>query len=519
MSFLKKITFLLFLAGFFVLMACSGGALFTSKPEHSDSSYRKTRATRFQFKKFGFEESPQFDVPIVVNDRVNAWIDYFQGSGRKLFHRYMERSGRYQEMMRTTLRQKGLPEDLVYMAMIESGFNNHAYSRARAVGPWQFIYATGRRYGLKRDYWVDERRDPEKATQGAADYLADLYARFGDWYLVMAAYNAGEGKIDRAIRGSHSRDFWHISRPGTHYLRSETKNYVPKFIAAAIISKSPEQFGFPPIEYHEPLNYEKVRIEGQLDLKIAARLADSNVEEIQRLNPELRRGATPSGSDYDLKVPTGKKVSFEVALAELPKKEYLGHGGTHHVQSGENASVIARHYGINTRSLLAANSLNRSSILHVGQRLIIPGGYTSPPQLSPDGTHRVRRGESASVIAKRYHVRLSDLLLANNLTQTSVIRIGQKLVVPGKVKKKKPEPVTSDRNLIAAADTQTAIQIVAMAEASGESTSVQTHVVRSGDTLWDIAKEYNVSISALKEQNQLTSSRLRPGDKIQIPNR
>ncbi|MBU4484917.1 lytic transglycosylase domain-containing protein, partial [bacterium] len=240
----------------------------------------------------------RYDVPIIINEEVIQQINYFQGNGRRHFERYLERSGRYVPMMRKILKEHGLPEDLVYLALIESGFNLKAHSRARAVGPWQFIYWTGHRYGLKVDTWVDERCDPVKATHAAAGYLKALYNEFGDWYLAMAGYNAGEGKIRNAIKRYHSRDFWTLSGEGNRYLKPETRNYVPKFIAAVLMAKNPEEFGFDHVKLQPPLEYETVEIDSQTEIKVIAKLADTSVETIESLNSELRRWATPPGDAY-----------------------------------------------------------------------------------------------------------------------------------------------------------------------------------------------------------------------------
>ena len=248
---------------------------------------------------------PRFDIPMVINDRVVAWMEYFQGAGRRHFTRYLKRSGRYLPLMRQILIEEGLPQDLVYIAMIESGFNMHARSRANAVGSWQFIRATGRRYGMRADGWVDERRDPYRATRAAASYFRDLYGEFGDWYLAMAAYNAGEGRVRKAIRTTGSRNFWHIAR---HHraLHAETRDYVPKFIAAAIIAKMPDRFGFAEVVLDQPVEFETGKVETQTDLAVIAKCAGVGRDAVFDLNPHLVRGATPPGArHYKIRLPTG----------------------------------------------------------------------------------------------------------------------------------------------------------------------------------------------------------------------
>src|SRR3989338_4539642 len=218
-----------------------------------------------------FAEIQRPNIPLVMNDQVQGWLDYFQGRGRVHFERYLRRSGKYTQMMRQVLKSEGMPGDLVYLSMIESGFNPHAYSSARATGAWQFIYETGRRYGLKVDSWVDERRDPEKSTVAAAKYLKDLYDRFNNWYLAAAGYNAGEGKIGRAIRKYATEDFWEIAEQ--KYLKRETKDYVPKLIAAALIAKDPEKYGFTNLRYEEAISHDTVTLPSSTDLRVVAKLA------------------------------------------------------------------------------------------------------------------------------------------------------------------------------------------------------------------------------------------------------
>ncbi len=235
-----------------------------------------------------------FDFPVVENEKVRYYLDYFSGRGHAVVTRWLERSARYLPMIHEIFAEEGLPLDLAYLAMIESGFNNNAYSWAHAVGPWQFISSTGKLYGLNHDWWMDERRDPVKATRAAARHLRDLHQMFdGDWYLAAAAYNAGAGRIRRAIRHFDSTDFWTISQ-GTH-LAKETRHYVPKLLAAMLIAKEPEKYGFFELNYQEPLTFETVTVETTTDLEVVARLCGASLDEIKRLNPELKRWSTPPG--------------------------------------------------------------------------------------------------------------------------------------------------------------------------------------------------------------------------------
>lgn len=264
-------------------------------------------------------KGPTFDIPVTLNEKVETYIHYFTNRIREKFSTWLARSEIYLPMMKRTFKEKGLPEDLTYLALIESGFNNKAYSRAKAAGQWQFIKGTGKKYGLRIDKWIDERRDPEKATVAAAHYLSDLYLRFNDWHLAAASYNAGEGKIGRAIDKYKTVDFWQLSQKKNRYLRAETKDYVPKLIAAAMIAKEPAKYGFDDIASFQPLEYEKVSINRIMDLRDIAKTAECDPEELRLLNPELKTNFTPPNyPGYELKVAIGKKAVIEDRMASIP---------------------------------------------------------------------------------------------------------------------------------------------------------------------------------------------------------
>ncbi len=316
------------------------------------------------------KKEPIFDIPIVVNDQVEHCIVLFQTRIRDKFVTWLARSGKYIPFMKNLLKEQGLPEDLVYMALIESGFDPYAYSRSKAVGPWQFIYRTGKRYGLKVNWWVDERRDPEKSTIAAAKYLKDLYEMFACWYLAAAGYNAGEYRIIRAMKRFRTEDFWTLTKH--QYLKRETKNYVPLMIAAALVAKDPEKYGFTDIEYQEPLRYEKAKVPELTDLSYIAKACEISLEEIKDLNPELQRGVTPPNEpEYEIKIPFAKKdlftKNFEV-LQPLEKFQFK----THLVKKGETLKGIARLYRVDLDPLLEINYLKKTSPLSKGMDLLIP---------------------------------------------------------------------------------------------------------------------------------------------------
>ncbi len=261
-------------------------------------------------------ENNYFDIPVVYNDQVKKWMDYFLNRGRGFFERYTERAGRYAPILGAILEEHGLPRDLIFLAMAESGFNTSAKSWAAAVGPWQFMPSTGRLYGLEQDWYKDERRDPIKATVAAARYLTKLYGDFGSWEVAAAAYNAGEGKLGKAIKKYKSEDFWDISKG--RYLKAETKDYVPKIMALAIIGKNLKSFGFDDVEFHEPLDFDEVTVKPATDLVKLSEVLGVDFEEIQRLNPEVLRWFTPPNAEgYKLRIPPNTAEKFAQCCAKL----------------------------------------------------------------------------------------------------------------------------------------------------------------------------------------------------------
>jgi membrane-bound lytic murein transglycosylase D len=310
----------------------------------------------------------QFSMSLVENDHVRYFCNYFSGRLKGWFERALARSGRYIPMMAATLQEAGLPEDLVYLSLIESGFSTAAISKAKAVGPWQFIRATGLRYGLRIDSWVDERRDPVKSTRAAAAYLKDLHEQFGEWFLAAAAYNAGERKVEKAIQKSQTNDFWLLSQQTT--LKQETRNYVPKFIAAALIAGAPERFGFGDLDYEAPLEYEEVFTRRPLSLTTVAVLAGTTSAKIKELNPALLRNMTPpSETGFSLRVPAGAGETFTQAYAarfDSTGVKVI----THTVKKGETLASIAKRYQQRASQITEVNEL-KTPQLRIGQQLLI----------------------------------------------------------------------------------------------------------------------------------------------------
>ena len=318
----------------------------------------------------------QFDIPIVFNDAVQYFVRYFTTEKRKIFVNWLRRSQRYVPMIREILREQGLPEDLIYLAMIESGFNPKAYSSMKACGPWQFIYETGGRYGLKVNHWVDERRDPEKSTVAAALYLKDLFNQFGNWYLAAAGYNAGEKRIERAVEKHETTDFWEITKYNT--LPRETRDYIPRLLAAAIVAKDPEKFGFTNISYDQPIRFTRERVPGGTLLTTIARAASTDIVTLRALNPEILTGVTPPDIDeYALKLPEFvKKDRFREELKASEEGGKKLHDVTTYVcRRREKLASILKRFKITRDDLLLVNSCDRELSMKQGQVIYVPRYY------------------------------------------------------------------------------------------------------------------------------------------------
>lgn len=319
-------------------------------------------------------QAPQLTVPYADNQTASRAVDrnisLFANRIKDRFALYLSRSGKYIDIMQNILRKKDIPEDIVFLSLIESGFSTNAYSIAHAAGPWQFIASTAKRYGLEINWWKDERRDPVKSTEAAADYLKDLHGMFGSWNLAMAAYNAGEGKIMRAMKKSNADDYWDLL--GTKHIRAETKEYVPRFIAASMIASNPKEFGFEAIEYQTPLSYDEVEIEYPIDLAVAAECAGTTVEEIKKLNPELRRWCTPPDADaYVIKVPEGTGYAFVEKLSAMSEEERFTID-RYTVKKGDTFKSISGKTGIPVPVILSLNSMEKIMPLKTGSTIYLP---------------------------------------------------------------------------------------------------------------------------------------------------
>ena len=427
---------------------------------------------------------PRCDMPIDDNDRVVAKLRFFQTRGRKTFAIWLQRAGRYRTLIGDILRREEMPSDLFYVAVIESGLNPRAYSRSRAVGLWQFMARTGRMMDLKLTHWIDERRDPIKATEAAAQYLEDLFAEFGDWRLALAAYNGGPGRVRRAIARAGTNDYWQLDLP------RETKNYVPLFMAATVIAKDPQLFGFKPQAEEPAFAYEKVVLPEDwpyVDLKAAAQLLGIERQVLHDLNPELRQDITPPGSRsaYTLRVPPGKGRLLLDRYASLPTPQKAA-VHQYRVQRGDTISGIAQTFGVTTRVITAANSLRNPNLIRPRQLLYIPISAAPATKQASGirGTYTVRPNDSLSLIASQHGVSLRNLMKWNGL-KTTLIKPGQKLVV-------RQQPIPR------------------------EVPSGETYTVQPGDTLWELARRFAVSVADLQAWNGLEKALIKPGQQLTV---
>ncbi len=412
-----------------------------------DSTRNNPAPRRVGSPRGGTASAPSYSLDIesfASHDRVEYYVDFFLEESRARFNIWLGRLARYEGMIRNVLRKYGLAEDLVYLALIESGYSNTAVSRARAIGMWQFIRSTGRNYGLRIDGWVDERRDPFKATDAAARHLLDLKEEFGSWYLAAAAYNGGATSVSRGLRRLNDdavsdSTFFELRR----WLRRETRDYVPKLIAATIVAKDPAAYGFDSIPLLEPLVFDEMTVADQTGLDVIANLADTTIRAIRELNPQYYRGTTPPGEPVTVRVPRGSGNLVAREYARLDPSERVNFL-EHVVRRGETLGEIAERYGVGLSAVRAANPRVRPRRMRIGQRLVVPLSQAARKRAAskgkartvtraavpPSGYHTVKWGDTLWIVSQRYGVTVGDLRAWNTIPEgETLLQTGQRLRV------------------------------------------------------------------------------------------
>ena len=443
------------------------------------------------------------DLPLTVNEHVLTYLNFFQTPrGRAIVETGLRRAGRYRDMISRVLKEEGLPRDLIYLAQAESAFQPAALSRAGARGIWQFMAYRGREYGLQRSWWIDERQDPEKSTRAAARHLKDLYQEFGDWYLVMAAYNSGPGNVAKGIERTGYADFWELYK--RNVLPRETRNYVPIILALTLIAKDPGRYAVE-VEPETPLRYDGVKLGQPVDLRLVAETLDIDLNLLKLYNPHLLRMVTPADPNFELRLPEGVGERFEAELTAIPKDKWLS-WRRHRVEAGETLAVLARKYGVTVRSISEVNSLEEQSSITVGDRLIIPAAARPQPALGKLVRYRVRRGDTLEAVGEQFDVSAAELKKWNRLRGNKISRGMSLKVYPGGV------PASGPRK-----NARSEIQGKTEVKSKSSKSQPIVHRVRQGETLWTIARTYQTTVDSLRGANRFLASRqLKAGDQLMI---
>ena len=485
--------------------------------------------------------TPKTEVPLVQNRQVNRHLMYYTLKRPEVMETWLKRKEKFFPMMREIFEEEGLPTELIHLAMVESGLNPEARSWASAVGMWQFIRATGSMYGLEVNWWVDERRDPEKATRAAARHLKDLYNIWGDWHLAMANYNISPRGLKRAIRAAGKEDYW-AAYP---YLPRETQGYVPGFIAATMIVMNPTEFGFKAEYENSTYDYQVYEVAPLMPLDALADAAGISTEKLKEYNPELLRWATPPGNNYPLKLPVGTKERFAANYDDIPKDKRSQNVAMHTVNRGETLGYIAQKYGTSVRALYETNE-RLSSTIYPGQKIVVPLAPGSSEQIAvnrptnqPRGqtstsrsrskakapanssklTYEVKSGDTIGHIAEWYDVRAWQIRSWNGIS--NVIRPGQDLTIYVPQSKRSYYSQIDDMSFSKKQQIEREqrsgkdVTEAYLASASESGETIQ-YTVRRNDTLIEIANSFGVSVDQIKRLNNLNNSRIYVGQKLNI---
>lgn len=469
---------------------------------------------------------PRFSIPVPAdNPRVLEAAEYLSTNRREVIQEGLARAARYLPMIHEIFEEAGVPRELAWMPLIESLFKPTVRSRASAVGLWQLMAPTARLYGLRVDSYVDERRDPVKATEAISRFILDYHQEFGDWHLAIAAYNGGKGRVARALERAGASDFWALA--STRHLPRETREFVPKILAAILIGTEPEAYGleFAPLP---PYDYDVVRIDSMTDLEVIAEAAGTSLAVIQELNPQLLRRTTPNVSDYAVRVPAGQGEAFRVAFAAIPPSERL-RVVEHTIRNGESLSTIAQGYGLSIAAIADFNAIRDRNRIRAGQTILIPvsqgsgGGraaaVTTADLVQGDAlrrgqqvVHTVRRGESLWTIARAYRTSVDALKRWNGLTSDRILG-GDRLEVYYDTTAAAPAVVADPVVAAPAAGPTVSADVEVLDD---EPPAVASYTVSRGDTLEAIARRHAVGIADLKRWNGLASDRIYPGDRLVI---
>ncbi len=450
----------------------------------------------------------QHDFPLTVNEYVLTYLNYFRTPrGRAIVETGLRRAGRYRPMIERVLSEEGMPQDLIYLAQAESAFQPTAVSRAQAVGLWQFISDRGREYGLHRTWWVDERQDPEKSTRAAARHLHDLYDEFGDWYLVMAAYNSGPGNVQKAIERTGYADFWELYK--RNVLPKETRNYVPIILALTLIAKDPGRYGISVSPEPYPAT-DRVKPGQPIDLRLVAETIDVDVATLHALNPALLRMVTPNDPNYELKLPAGTADRFMKGIADIPPAHWVS-WRRHLVEEGESLTQIASVFHVTPAAIAEANGLDSHAPLEAGQKLIIPA-EKSELALGKLTYYRVRRGDTLESVSEQFSVTPAEVVKWNHLQPARIVRGTRLRIYPGGLQ---PPPATVAK--VQKPVTPPAVVAVAATGVTGQPPGTVVHKVQQGETLWSIAQTYRTTAEALRAGNRFLFTRpLHVGDQLMI---